>query len=489
MVLAEKTVVNEKAVDYEQTVGFAQTVNNEKTVGFEQTVGIMNTEQSRTRQKRRVAVIGGGASGCMAAIAAARAGAFVTLFEKNEKPAKKIYATGNGRCNLTNRKMDASFYRSGAKENPEKFVRKTLELFSQEDLLAFFAQAGVPVHDREGYVYPRTDQAETIALVLEKELRRAGVRVETGCSVRSVEPTVPVSGIEGKKQRSAFPKHTSADTGFVLRLEEQKSREKSREKSRDRESCFDAVILCTGGLAGPAFGCSGDGYRFAESMSHTIAEPLPSLTKLTCDEPLLRRAAGVRCHASVRLSIGDQEEGEVQITEDSISGIPVFQLSGSAARALAQKRQVYAVIDFLPEFSDPMFEEEIRRRLLEDRNQTLGAFFLGLAHKKVIDLILARAGLQAEMKAKRLNDETLRKLFREFRNFSLTVSGTGTFVHAQVTSGGVLLSEINENFESRKIPGLYFAGELLDVDGRCGGYNLQWAMSSGFLAGQAAARM
>ena len=178
----------------------------------------------------------------------------------------------------------------------------------------------------------------------------------------------------------------------------------------------------------------------------------------------------------------------LQITENSISGIPVFQISGTAAGLLSQGRKVRVLIDFLPEFTRQDYEKEIEERLGQDRGQMLGDFLLGLAHRKVIDMILARAGLQAEMKARRLSDGELRGILRSLRDFELEVTATGGFDHAQVTKGGIPLSQVDDNFESEKCGGLFLAGELLDVDGRCGGYNLQWAMTSGLLAGRAAAR-
>lgn len=401
----------------------------------------------------------------MAAIAASCAGARVDLFEKNEKLGKKLYATGNGRCNLTNLRMDGQCYHTGTEEGIRTVVMPALERFSCEDLLVFFAQAGVPVHDRDGYVYPRTDQAETIVRALEKQLRLSEVRVRTGCPVEEI-----------------FPDRRAGRTGFTLKV--------WQADGRNRKYSFDSVVLCTGGLAGPAFGCSGDGYRFAEAFFHSLVKPLPALTKLVCNEPLLRRAAGVRCHAAVSLyeekHCVAREEGELQITEDSLSGIPVFQLSGTAAEVLDRGLPLRAEIDFLPEFSKERYEEEIRRRMNEDRGQMTGSLFLGLVHKKVIDLLLTRAGLQAEMKASRLSDRQLTELFRQLRAFSVRIRGTGSFGQAQVTRGGIPLTELDEHFASRKCAGLYLAGELLDVDGRCGGYNLQWAMTSGVIAGRAA---
>lgn len=475
------------------------------------------TNKGPAPSQRRIAVVGAGASGCMAAIAAAREGCLVDLYEKNEKIGKKIYATGNGRCNLTNLAMDRSCYHTGGRDASGDLIGSALERFSVDDLLRFFAEAGVPVHDREGYVYPRTDQAETVALALEKCMRSCGVRIHTGCEVLEIRP------LEGHDQRAGMDE---ADGSFLLRVQQVEKPARNPEKTKasrkkpgksaqgqalravrreDRVEKhqemalhpgpeglhpYDAVILSTGGLAGPAFGCSGDGYRFAQSFRHSITEPVPALTKLVCGEPLLRRAAGVRCHASITLVDGREdvirEEGELQITEDCISGIPVFQLSGTAARLLLDHRKLTARIDFLPEFSGDRYEEEVSRRLAQGRGQMLGTLMLGLVHRKLIDLVLAMDGLQAEMKAKRLTDDELRDIFRRLRRFELAVIGTGSYDQAQVTSGGVPLAEVSPDFQSLVCPGLYLAGELLDVDGRCGGYNLQWAFSTGFLAGRAA---
>ena len=445
----------------------------------------------------RVAVIGAGASGCMAAIAAAQAGCSVTLFEKNEKIARKIYATGNGRCNLTNFFLDESCYHTHDSQNEISRVLSFIEKFSQEDLIRFFKEAGVPVHDRGGYVYPRTDQAETVARALEKCLRRERVEVCTDCQVEQIEKTQDGFCIryllsekeKGKAQGRG--KNTAKQTG------------KNAVKKTVHSCCCDAVILCTGGLAGPSFGCSGDGYRMAEHFSHTVISPLPALTRLETEDPFLRRAAGVRCHASVTLlreaDQSDQpgrgchpdrnicEDGELQITENSLSGIPIFQISGTAAGLLSQGRRVRVLVDFLPEFTRQEYEKEMQERLVQDRGQMLGDFLLGLAHRKVIDMILARAGLQAEMKARRLTDGELRGIMETLRALELEVTATGGFEHAQVTKGGVPLSEIADSFASRKEAGLFLAGELLDVDGRCGGYNLQWAMTSGLIAGRSAA--
>lgn len=418
----------------------------------------------------RVAVIGGGASGCMAAITAAQAGADVHIFEKNEKPGKKLYATGNGRCNLTNLHMDDSCYHTRtADKNGSSLIHSAIERYSPADQIRFFADLGVPVYDRDGYVYPRTNQAQTVVRALEKRIAALGIRVHTGCPVRKIRRSQ-----QGTK---------ADDAVFYVDYNDREAR------------AFDTVILCTGGMAGPQYGTTGDGYRLAASFSHKISTPLPALTALECRGQFLKRAAGVRCRAAVTLYTGNdkkqiregREEGEVQMTDYGISGIPVMQISGMAARLLESKQRVFVQIDFLPEFSDSAFSDEIERRMREDRSQMLGDLFLGLVHKKILDLLLAEKGLQAEMKARRIDDAGIRQILQSMREYTLEVIQVKSFKQAQVTSGGILLEDTDADFQSRLQPGLFFAGEVLDVDGRCGGYNLQWAFATGYIAGLAAA--
>lgn len=418
----------------------------------------------------RVAVIGGGASGCMAAITAAQAGADVHIFEKNEKPGKKLYATGNGRCNLTNLHMDDSCYHTRtADKNGSSLIHSAIERYSPADQIRFFADLGVPVYDRDGYVYPRTNQAQTVVRALEKRIKALGIRVHTGCPVRKIRRLQ-----QGRNSDTAV---------FYVDCNDREAR------------AFDTVILCTGGMAGPQYGTTGDGYRLAASFSHKISTPLPALTALECKGQFLKRAAGVRCRAAVTLYTGNdkkqiregREEGEVQMTDYGISGIPVMQISGMAARLLESKQRVFVQIDFLPEFSDSAFSDEIERRMREDRSQMLGDLFLGLVHKKILDLLLAEKGLQAEMKARRIDDAGIRQILQSMREYTLEVIQVKSFKQAQVTSGGILLEDTDADFQSRLQPGLFFAGEVLDVDGRCGGYNLQWAFATGYIAGLAAA--
>ena len=418
----------------------------------------MDNNRGGAMVKAETAVVGAGASGCMAAVSAAMAGCEVTLIDSNDKIGRKIYATGNGLCNLTNLHMAGECYHAGGGEDLSAFFAR----FSLEDHMRFWEERGILLHDRQGYVYPATDQASTIAEAYDKILRQLGVRILLGGRVISVKRAADQNA-----------------EGFVIRTD------------RGREISARKVILAGGGMAGPQYGCGGDIYRIAGELGHTVIKPLPALVPLLSADKTLKASAGARCDARVRLYLDQREagceRGEVQLTEKGISGIPVFQLSALAARALDRGMEVEAVIDFLPQMGEAPWKREIARRLKENRNCMLGTFFLGLVNRRVLDMILRRRGLQAENKASKLPEEILRGIMQDMRASAFRITGTEGFRQAQVTSGGVPLSETDRDLQSLKCPGLYLAGELLDVDGICGGYNLQWAATSGWIAGKGAA--
>ena len=415
-------------------------------------------EQMAGTQVYDVAVVGGGAAGCMAACAASENGARTLILEANDRIGRKICATGNGRCNLTNLHVDENCYHTGGGEDLSAFFAR----FSIQDNIRFWESRGVYLHDRNGYVYPRTDQASTIAEAFDKILRAAGAVIMTGS---------PVTEVKTEEDRD----------GRLFRI-------RGKEGSR----CFARkVILTGGGAAGPQYGCDGSIYGIARSLGHTVNKPLPALVPLLSDDKDLKAAAGVRCDANITLICAENssrtERGELQITQAGISGIPVFQVSSEASRALNEGKEVYAEIDFLPDLTDEMWKKEKERRLSEDRNCMLGVFFLGLVNRKVLDLLLKKRGIQAEKKASKVDKDSLISIMEDMRRFRLRITGTGGFGQAQVTTGGIPLSQTDLNLMSRRCRGLYLAGELLDVDGICGGYNLQWAFTSGWIAGKSAA--
>lgn len=391
-----------------------------------------------------------------AAIFAARQGGKVTLLEHMDRVGKKILSTGNGKCNLTNRHMDAACYRSSAPE----FPMEVLSRFGEPETEIFFEDLGIVLKDRNGYLYPASGQASSVLDALREELSRQGVKVVTECG--NVSITAPDAGRNGKQE-------------WIV----------SCEKGR---FCSDALILAAGSKAAPSTGSDGSGYRLAKKLGHRIVEPLPALVQLRCKEKFFKQISGVRTDALVSIwADGEKlacEQGELQLTDYGISGIPVFQVSRFAAVALSRGAKVKAELDFYPELG----RKELGR-FLRERRQLLGertaeGFFTGWFNKKLALLFLRLAGISPDRKTSQLTETQLSELARLIKQFETEILETNPFANAQICCGGVDVREIDPHtMESKKKKDLYLVGELLDVDGICGGYNLQWAWSTGALAG------
>ena len=385
--------------------------------------------------------IGGGASGLMAAITAAKQGAAVTVLEHTARPGKKILSTGNGKCNLTNLYMDPSCYRS----DQSGFETAAIRNFPPSAATAFFRELGVLTMDRGGYVYPMSGQAQTVLDALLRGADRAGVRIITECEVRNA-----------KRQKDRFSVGT--DRGIYT---------------------GDFLILACGSMAAKGTGSDGSGYELARQFGHRIIKPLPALVQLKCEGNLLPKASGVRTDCLVEIRTGDgktaaKDRGELQITDYGISGIPVFQVSRYAAKLLDRKKKVSAVL------------KEQRSCL---SGETAETFLNGIFNKKLASVLLKAAKIRPERQAGLLTKEELDSLVSVIREFVIPVKETNPFEQAQICAGGVDTTEIEaETMQSKRVPGLYMVGELLDVDGICGGYNLQWAWSSGAAAGIWAAK-
>ena len=414
--------------------------------------------------RRKTGIVGGGASGLMAAVAAAeRGGEEIFVLEKKERIGKKILATGNGRCNLTNLSFEMDRLEEYYHGASARQLRTLFSCFSPKDTLSLFRKMGMLTVSREGYVYPLSGQASTVLDTLRFRLERKGVWTRTECGISGIEPL----------KRG----------GFLVSCGDEKQR-------------FDRLILACGSPAGLKNGDGMDGYRLAASLGHTVIPPQPALTALRCDGNFWKGLAGVRCNASVRLFVGKasgsgglseyEEEGELQLTDYGISGIPVFQLSRHASRALAEGKRVSARIDFLPAFtgSKEEYGRFVKERIDAFCRCPMEMLFCGLVNKKIILTLLKQNDLRLQDAVEQKNEQAILRVFGQLRAFSVRVKEANPFPLAQVCSGGVPLCEVTERMESRKHPGLYFAGELLDVDGRCGGYNLQWAWTSGYLAGR-----
>ena len=406
-------------------------------------------------KKRHVIIVGGGASGLMAAISAAREGAQVTIVEQRERLGKKILSTGNGRCNLTNEYMDVSCFRG----DDTTIVSKILDNFGYQETISFFEVLGVILKDRQGYVYPISDQAGTILEVLCMEIEHLGVNIILEQSVKNISKT---------------------SRGFTVR-------------TTDTTLLGDAVILATGGRAASVLGSDGSGYALAKTFGHKLSPVVPALVQLKGKGNFYKQISGVRTQAKVSLYVDRgyvcEDTGELQLTNYGISGIPVFQISRYAAKALNEKKAVMAEVDFLPSMSDDVFEDFLHKRIELHGHRTAEDFLIGIFHKKLIGLLLTASRINTNQVMDAVTNEQINKLVSVSKHFRLEIEGTNDFEQAQVCAGGVRTSEVNpRTLESVYVDNLYLTGELLDIDGICGGYNLQWAWSTGYVAGRHAAK-
>lgn len=401
--------------------------------------------------RRKIAVIGGGAAGMMAAIQASVAGASVALYEKNDRVGKKILSTGNGRCNFSNEKMGPAFYHGSG----TALLDAVLQAFDTARTRAFFESLGMRVKSRAGYLYPASDQASTVLDLLRYELDRKRVEVHTGEPVQAIGCQKGKFAVNGGKTR------------------------------------YDAVILCCGGCAAPGTGSDGSGFGLARAFGHHIVMPVPALTALRCKEKFFKQVAGVRCDARLALKVAGkvvcEEQGELQLTDYGLSGIPAFQVSRHAAYALKENKPVTAAVSFLPDLDGAACESFFRARLQGHGEDRMDVFLTGLVNKKVSQLLCKLAGIRESEQACEIDGAAFGRLWRLYCGLETEVTGTNGFDKAQVSAGGVDCGEVTGRLMSKRCHGLYFAGEILDIDGLCGGYNLQWAWSSGAAAGRAAA--
>lgn len=422
-----------------------------------------------------VAVVGGGAAGMTAAITAARAGARTVLLERNDRLGRKLLMTGNGKCNLGNRDLKQSDYYS----DDMAVAASVLERFGTEETIAFFASLGLLIREKRGYLYPASEQAAVVLDVLRYGLEREQVQVLTEAPVQEIRQQKPEKADENRQ------------AGYVLQLQDGR-------RLRARR-----VLLTCGGQAAPATGSDGSGYTLARALGHRVIDPVPSLVQLHCGEKYCKALAGVRAEGTVRIYPVQaaengrkgtvqpclcEEYGEIQLTEYGISGIPVFQLSGQVNQLLARGRKLRAELDFFPQYDAQAYERLCRQRLKRADGGTVEAFFTGMLHKKIMNVCIRQAGLSPEQQVSQADPGKLRQVFALCRCLPFTVTGSHSFENAQVCRGGVSLKEVDLQLQSKRCRGLYLAGELLHVDGRCGGYNLQWAWASGAVAGAAAGR-
>ena len=399
----------------------------------------------------KIAVIGGGASGLTAAIAAAKNDAEVTIYEKMNRVGKKILATGNGRCNYTNMNLSKECYHS----KNLTLTEDVMKFFDLEKTLIFFNELGIlPFVDESGKVYPNSLQASSVLDVLRYEIKRLKVEEMTDFNVTALR--------KGKDKFSIIGNDTIT---------------------------ADRVILATGGKASPQFGSDGKGYEIAKSLGHEIIEPFPALVQLKLKGKYFKRIAGIKFDGIVKAYAGDklirEEEGEILFTDYGISGPPILQISRKVIEELNKKSKTYLTIDMFPNHSNLKLYDILQDRFRRIDYKTIEEAMIGLINKKLIPVVLYEAGFDELNKlCGKLNKKEIYKIIDILKGWKFEVTGHNSWQQAQSTAGGIILSEVNpKTLESLKVKGLYFAGEILDVDGDCGGFNLQWAWSSGYTAG------
>jgi len=399
----------------------------------------------------KIAVIGGGASGLTAAIAAARNGAEVTICEKLNRVGKKILATGNGRCNYTNMNLSKECYHS----NNLNFVDEVMKFFNLDKTLVFFEDLGIlPYVDESGKVYPNSLQASSVLDVLRYELKRHKVKEVTDFNVTALRKSKDKFSVIGNDTITA-----------------------------------DRVILATGGKASPQLGSDGKGYELAKSLGHEIIEPFPALVQLKLSGKYFKRIAGIKFDGIVKAYAGDrlirEEEGEILFTDYGISGPPILQVSRKVIEELNKKNKPFLNIDMFPGYSKLKLYDILQDRFRRINYKTIEESMIGFINKKLIPVVFYEAGFEDLNKiCGKLNKKEIYKIIEILKEWKFEVIGHNSWQQAQSTAGGIKLSEVNpKTLESLKVKGLYFAGEILDVDGDCGGFNLQWAWSSGYTAG------
>ncbi len=412
-----------------------------------------------------IAVIGGGVSGMIAAIAASDNGADVTIFEHMPRMGRKLLLTGSGKCNLSNTDMDPAHFHGG---DPE-LIARILDKCSSKDTLEFFGRLGLYTRERKGYLYPYCEQASAVVDVLRFAIRDKAIDVHTETDIKRIEK------LKQSNDRTLEDKFVI--TTSVGRLS------------------FDRVILCCGSSANRNTGSDGSGYELAKSFGHSLVKPLPALTHLKCDEDFYPSVAGIRTKADISIFENDdsspvligREAGELQFTRTGISGVAVFNLSHLAIKSLDKGRKVNAVLDLLPDISEDEIRAFLGERINNIPDRPFEELFIGLLAKPLGILICKRCNLTLKDKCSSANDQEIESLCRMIKSFETQITGSGDMDVSQVAQGGVSLAQVRPTLESRIVSGLYFAGEILDVNGDCGGYNLQWAASSGMVAGREAA--
>ncbi|MDD3905124.1 MAG: NAD(P)/FAD-dependent oxidoreductase [Candidatus Omnitrophica bacterium] len=406
-----------------------------------------------------VAVIGAGAAGTMAAIRAGQLKKKVILIERNDSIGRKILITGKGRCNITNLTDVGHFVEKFGKQG--EFLRTAFYAFSSEDLMDFFRSLGLETKvERQGRVFPVTDKARSVVEALHKALAVSCVEVLYGTRITEIA-----------KDKDAF-KLFSED---------------------GREFGASSVIVATGGASYKTTGSTGDGFVMAERMGHKIVPLTPALVPLTVRDEWIKEFQGVALeHIKIVFEYGNKrlasEVGELMFTHFGVSGPLILDLSGKVTDILKEHKTVALFIDLKPGLRDEQLESKLLYKFKIKGNVILKNLMKDILPQRLVDRYLKMVGLKGEIKANQVTQEQRRIMIQTLKRFPLTISGSLAIEEAMVTAGGVSTKDINpRTMESKVVPGIYFAGELIEGSAASGGYNLQQAFSTGYLAGEKAA--
>ena len=398
----------------------------------------------------KVYIIGGGAAGMMAALSAAvDPNNTVTILERQNRVGKKLLATGNGRCNLTNLHADVSHYHG---QHPD-FVKSALHHLNVRDTLAYFRNLGLyTVAEESGKVYPLSDQANSVVDTLRFALEQRGINVITSCDVLSIS-----------KKARGFHIETTGDSYFA-----------------------DKLIVTCGGCAGKGLGGTRSGYRLLGSMGHTVTELHPALVQIKTLPDEVRSLKGVRADCAITVKANGhviaQSAGEIQFTDFGVSGPVAFELSRAVS---TEDGEMVLLLDLMRDYTEDELTAAMLQRCQTFPQMPTENLLCGMLNTRLGLQVLKRTEIDLKEPLSARNETEIKTLSHLLKYLPFTVHGVLGMEHAQVTAGGVLTSEFRaDTLESRKVPGLFAAGEVLDIDGDCGGYNLQWAWSSGYVAGK-----
>lgn len=409
---------------------------------------------------KKIIIIGGGAAGMAAAIAAAKNGCHIDLFEKNEKLGKKIYITGKGRCNVTNA-SDIETMLSQVVTN-RKFLYSAFYNFTNEDMMRLLEQCGCPLKvERGNRVFPISDKSSDVISALQRELKRLNVSIHLKSEVKSI-----LTSIDSESGAICY--------GIQL--------------MNGKEYHADAVIVATGGISYPSTGSTGDGYRFAKEVGHQVTEQRPALVPLTVQEAWVKELQGLSLrNVEVTIYSGKkklyQEFGEMLFTHFGVSGPAVLSASSIIGKKL-EKQPLTMQIDLKPALSEEQLDARILRDFDTVKNKQFKNALGGLYPAKLIPIVVRLTGISPNKSVNEISRQERQKLISITKKLSLTLTGVRDYNEAIITQGGIDIKEINPaTMESKLVSRLYFAGEVLDLDALTGGYNLQIAWSTGYAAG------